>query len=335
MGFAQIIPAGFLRRLRDVTLTSLADGDVISWDAAEGKFVNAEPAAGGAASILAPYLGDGSDGAVVLDGVNTFAWALLVGSTYTITRSVFATTIVVDNAITLDTANWLVSATVSITNNGTIQNFGTAIAASGFTQGSWPAGTKALTRQPGGNGGATTTGSNGASNSGNRGGNAGAGGVVGATNGGTGGTATWMYFSNIDQPSPWNFPKFAAWANVSPFSGGGFSGGGGGGGGASVDASHRGGGGGYGGGCLVLNAPAIANNGAINAPGGNGATSPSSTNGGGGGGGGGGWIITNSESAVTGAGTYNVAGGTHGDGVGTGANGADGSAGTVQHNVWS
>ncbi len=101
----------------------------------------------------------------------------------------------------------------------------------------------------------------------------------------------------------------------------GSTGGGGGGGNGGT-----GGGGGGGAGCLLLAANSLTGAGAIVANGGNGANAVSGNSGGGGGGGGGFvMIITTIATTIT----TQAGGGVHGNLLGTGANGADGNAGTI------
>lgn len=295
-------------------------------------FPGASSGGGSNQSVLATYLGTGSDGVAVFDGINTFAFATLVGSVYTLTRAIYITSGIINASVTVDTARFAIYTTGILTNNGTIQSLSSSTAASGVTSGGW-AGVARLTGQSGGNGGTTTTGAAGSGSNNTLGGSGGSGGLIGAIAGGAGGSGT--VFNQFGQVNPFlvspeNLPMYATACAVNTLP----SGGGGGGGGASVDASHRGGGGGFGGPVIVLNASSVINTGTINASGGAGAASPSSTNGGGGGGGAGGWIIVNTITPWTNSGTTNVTGGSGGAGVGTGTAGVAGASGTVTNNVW-
>jgi hypothetical protein len=68
--------------------------------------------------------GTGSDGAVTMDGTNTFGFASLSGSTYTLTRDVFATTFVLNSGITLKRAGFKFYAKTSIIISGHVSDDG-------------------------------------------------------------------------------------------------------------------------------------------------------------------------------------------------------------------
>jgi hypothetical protein len=90
--------------------------------------------------------GSGADGVVNMDGTNTYSsFASKSGSTYTLTRDVFATSFTVAVGATLETAGYGVWATQTITIAGTARNNGQA-----GNDGSAPT---AGTGGPGGNGG--------------------------------------------------------------------------------------------------------------------------------------------------------------------------------------
>jgi hypothetical protein len=329
-----------LKALRDVDPSGLADGDSPVWNATAGKFEfevagGGGGGGGGSFNSLAAFAGTGVDGDVVLDGTNTFTFATKSGSTYTLTRDLYADTLTIDSGCVLDNGMFRINAKTSITTNGTIRALNGAVAASGFTGGAWNYNNTKSIRggNPGAAGGASGAGGNASGGNPGRGGSGGAGGAVGATAGGTSGTVSPLAGDSDLQSSGVGTPIFAVYGGTtvnSPYLSGV-----GGGGGASVDASHRGGGGGYAGGMLVINSPTIVNNGLITSPGGDGAASPSATNGGGGGGGGGGYISINTATSVTGSGTITAPGGAGGAGVGTGNNGASGSSGLIAQNVWS
>ena len=82
---------------------------------------------------ILPVYGDGSDGAITFDGSTTYTFATLNGSTYTLTRDIFATTITVDILITVITGGYRVFAQNSLTVNGELHNNGSA--GSGTTAG--------------------------------------------------------------------------------------------------------------------------------------------------------------------------------------------------------
>jgi hypothetical protein len=82
---------------------------------------------------ILPVYGDGSDGAITFDGSTIYTFATLNGSTYTLTRDIFATTITVDILITVITGGYRVFAQNSLTVNGELHNNGSA--GSGTTAG--------------------------------------------------------------------------------------------------------------------------------------------------------------------------------------------------------
>ena len=288
-----------------------------------------------------PAFGNGSDGAVTFDGSTDYAsFSSRSGSTYTLTRSVYATTIVVNNGVMVKVVgsgptNMPIIARYSITNNGTISAKGAD--ASGSTGGT-SGGTTSITggmlqRGVAGGAGATTNAAGSAGNAtssgvvaqrGGAGGNGGAGtnagGAGGAVNADVAGRgfvsgfliATGVSFSNANSPTS-------------------ISGGAGGGGGGCNGTNAAGGGGGEGGYPLFLAAPLIINNGVITAVGGAGAAGATAGAGtgvaGGGGGGGGGCVAIYANSYVGTAPV--VTGGSGGNGYNGGSAGASGSAGTV------
>ena len=76
-------------------------------------------------SFVSNLFGDGSDGTVLLDGTNTFAGFMSKsGSTYTLLRDVYATTLTVNTSVILITGNWRIFATVAVTGAGTIKQDG-------------------------------------------------------------------------------------------------------------------------------------------------------------------------------------------------------------------
>jgi hypothetical protein len=274
--------------------------------------------------FLAGVFGDGSDGAVTLDGTVTVPWASKNGSAYTLTRDVFASSLTVGSGVTLNFgAGYRVFCRGTFTSNGTLANAGNAGSATGAAGGATGSGPTGGGGRAGGAGstGAGAAGSNALVNAGNLAGAGGAGssgaaGAAGAT-------------SNNVTPAPGAFKTpfpllvgaYADFNAVTQVTGA--PGGGGGGG----DGTNPGGGGGSGGGTVAIFAYSFTSNGDINAPGGAGGT-PTAGDCGGGGGGGGGWIVIfTAYTPWTNNGTTNVAGGAAGAGVGTGAAGTAGTAG--------
>jgi parallel beta-helix repeat protein len=265
--------------------------------------------------------GDGSDGTVAMNGTNTFSgFASLSGSTYTLSRDVFATSLTVSSGVTVLTNGYRVFCQGTVTNGGTVSFPGNnAASATGGTHtnsGTLQGG------QAGGSGSAASAGANGTIASGSAGtGNGGAGGAGSSTAGGA------ARASNLSTPFPYRTPYAAAAGAFTVVgvacSASGANGGSGGGG----DGTNSGGGGGSGAGIIVIFAWSVVNTGTISANGGNGFT-PATGNCGGGGGGGGGLILIYTLTAWT-AGTTSVTGGTLGSGVGTGAAGTAGGSGSV------
>jgi hypothetical protein len=247
----------------------------------------------------------------------------------TLVRDVYATTIVINAGVTVNTAGFRMFATSSITgvnattsiidrsgNDASAGTVGAALAAG--TTGASGIGGAAGTTLAGGAGGASATGIGliggaGGTGSGGAGGAAGAVTVPTTANGGV------ECLSNARQAQ-----VARDLANTLMNAG---SGGGGGGGEAGAGTS---GAGGSGGGIITLSARVISNI-KISAHGGNGSGATAVTVGrGGGGGGGGGCVILISENDTTAdAVTVDVAGGLGGAGLGTGTNGSNGSTGRI------
>lgn len=89
-------------------------------------------ATGGGASF--PYGGDGSDGALTFDGSSVVAGLTPSSSIYTLTRDLYATTLVVNSGVTL-TGQYRIFASTSITVDGTIHVNGITGAAGGAASG--------------------------------------------------------------------------------------------------------------------------------------------------------------------------------------------------------
>lgn len=269
--------------------------------------------------------GSGADGACVLDGVNTFSWAPLTGSTYTMSRNVAATTLTINGGIILAAAGFGIFCQ-SLVNNGTISVRG--VDGSGVNgQGGGGAVqifARGATSGDGGTGGNGIPGVGVGSYGG--GGNAGAGGnAAGGFTGGAGGTVT-PPTDNVGGVQ-FLYAPVCTWTGRSIDSS--KIGAGGGAGGGAGAAGQSGGGGGSGGGTVGIYAKVISGSGTLTSAGGNGANAPGTNSGGGGGGGGGVLFICTTTANYRSLNTVTVAGGTHGNGTGTGTNGLDGSVGRI------
>lgn len=277
----------------------------------------------GVSSGFSGFWGDGSDGAVVMDGTNTFAGfttttGVAPNLVYTLSRDVFATTFSLSTGKTLNTNGFRVFATISLTYAGALRNDGNN--AAGTTPGATN-GTSALGYVQGtaGGGSSATVGTVGVSQivngMGGAGGAGGAGSGGAGANGGTAATGGGTQLRNAIQ-------AFTGVTMASAKIGSGAGGGGAGGDGAA------GGTGGGGAGAMLIASPYIdGTGGTLSAQGGNGSNG-AGTNQGGGGGGGGGWIVAIYRTLVT-LGTTSVLGGTHGTKTGTGVNGGDGNPGNL------
>lgn len=274
--------------------------------------------------------GDGSDGACTLDGVATFSWANLVGSTYTVSRLVLASAITVNNGITLVPNGYRIFCTGTFTNNGTVTADGKNASGSGGGANSEAPANELVVGGGGGTGG-TGAGQQGSSfgypPTSTAQGGACIGGAGGQSGNGNAGGAQQSGNSSVQQIlrppmaliTGYGFNTNQHWASPGC---GGASGGG--------DNTNAGGGGGGGGGFVAIWTKALVNGatGTMTAKGGNGANGTGG-NAGGGGGGGGGVVVAYTGSAWTNSGTMTAAGGTRGTGAGTGANGVAGNAGLV------
>jgi parallel beta-helix repeat protein len=265
-------------------------------------------------------LGDGSDGAAILNGTNIVAWATLAGSIYSLTRDAYTTSLTIQSGITLVCSGFRIFSQGSVTNSGTLAANGadatTATGAAAATSRSLGAGAK------GGNG--TTTAGTVGTTGGFGVGNGGAGGNGSPGAGGAGANAITNQNWVLKNGHYLAIGAIGYASAVSVISGGaGGSGGGG-------DGTNAGGGGGAGGSLIAMLCKSFVNavGGVLSAHGGNG-FSPASGNCGGGGGGGGGGIFIFAITLPTNNGTTNVSGGTGGAGSGTGTVGATGTSGTV------
>lgn len=276
--------------------------------------------------FYALLFGDGSDGDLHCDGSNAVVGMSRSSSVYTMTRDVYATSVLVDNGVTVKTDGYRLFVTGTLTNNGTIHNSGiSATTNTGAAAGG--RGSTAGSQFPGGSGG-NTTGAR--SNAGNGSTttllptNTQRGGAGGSGSGGSGGavtdnTAAGAFDGTIR--NVWQALSLHTTRSFAEFSCG--TGGGGGGG----NSTQPGGGGGASGEVCFIAALSIVNAGAIEAKGGDGAAGPNTDTGGGGGGAGG--ILLLIYRTLAGAGTTSVAGGTGGAGNGTGTAGGNGDAGLV------
>jgi hypothetical protein len=297
----------------DVSVSAPANGQGLVYNTSISKWQNQTLPTG---NYLAVF-GDGTDGSATLDGSTTYNnWSSLAGSTYTMTRDVYCTSLTIDNGVTLNTSFWRIFCQGTVTNNGTITGTGNAGGANGA------AGAKVTNTSLGSAAGAAgNTGAGGSGTQGCIGGNAGAGGTgASGAAGAAGGVITTVPTAYMHEPFYALSGIFAFNTLVNPLSGGGGGGGGGG------DGTNKGGGGGGGAPCIVIFAHAMTNAGAITTVGGAGGT-PATGNCGGGGGGGGGAIFIYTLTAWTNTGTTSISGGAGGSGVGTGAAGTSGSAG--------
>jgi hypothetical protein len=279
------------------------------------------------------FFGDGSDGVVDLDGTNTFAsFTTKSGSTYTLTRPVFATTLTVGAGVTLVSKGFIVYANAVVAGTGTIQFNGLNATSSSAGFAAIPGSGAAVQGGTAAGAGATGAGAAGTNNNTNQalggaGGASGAGGTGASAAGGTASTPT-ASFLNAPRSLPWAAQGLSITGTTAFATFAGGSGGGGGGG----DGTNAGGGGGGGAGVVIVNAKTVSGSLTVQANGGNGFT-PTVGNTGGGGGGGGGVVIVNTT-AATGL-TVQANGGSPGRGNGTGATGTAGSAGRTYVNQWS
>jgi hypothetical protein len=299
--------------LNDVSLGIPTSGQVPTYNSATSQWNSETPPSGNYDGIF----GDGSDGSATLDGTATVAWATKVGSLYTMSRDCWLTGLTIDSGVTLLPNGNRIFCQGTVTNAGSILcngNPGSGSTAGPATGSGMVGGGVAGAAGQAGNG---TGGSNGA-NATLGVGSSGAGGDGSA---GTGGAS-----ASAGNSNPWMLrtPQILATGTLA----GRFLGGGCGGGGGGGDEINKGGGGGSGGGVIGIAAWAVVNTGLISAAGGGGGTPPTG-NCGGGAPGGGGLILLFTLTAWTNTGTTDVAAGTPGSGVGSGASGTTGTSGNV------
>lgn len=263
--------------------------------------------------------GDGSDGAVVLDGTATVAWATKVGSVYTMTKDCFCSSLTINVGVTLIAAGFYIFGGALVTGPGTISYDGAAGAANG-TAGAALVGTTYGNAGGAGNIGAGSAGGVTANTLALGMGFGGAGGVGFAGASGAAGNQTTGPTFLLHRTAAIQ-AGLASYGGVKPLAGGGGGGGGGG------DGVVKGGGGGAAANGVFIFAQKV-NNVTINARGGAGGAPASGNAGGGGGGAGGGGVVVTLTGGYTSV-TAVVTGGGGGAGSGTGTAGAAGSAGGI------
>lgn len=328
-----------------------SDGTALVADSSQSSGVNWSASLGA--------FGGGIDGVADFNGVNTFSFANLVGSTYTITRDIYLTTLTIENSIILVTDGYRVFANVA-QGSGTISfgngaNGGNASSTGGITGGAGGASTgsgvgrtrageNGVTSAYNGSGG-TGDGNNNAANPataaclGSVGSNGGVGGNSSGHTGGTAGgagaiTVPFTKFGTIktlvalllDQKSDLTLTLLNAQGSAAGGGGGSCS--------QGTAVSGGGGGGGASGGILLLCFNHWNGSFIIKAIGGNGGTGGSgaidvNAGGGGGGAGGNGGIAVVLYGSKTWTGSYTLTAGTGGSGgSGTGGGGTAGVSGS-------
>jgi len=265
-------------------------------------------------SLLSEIFGNGADGAVDLDGTNTYAWASKSGAAYTLLRDVYATTLIVQNGSLLKTNGFRVFASTSlnVVSGGAVEN---------DAEGTY---TGAVRGYLGGGANGGFGGGGGNSLSFSAGGNGGAGGAGSSLPGSSGGTAQYSkaQFAALEG-------YVGALLAITTHMAGGAGGGGGG-----IDGINPATSGGGGGGVVIIAAPTITGSGTIRANGQVGQSASGGTNNGGAGGGGGGCVVLVTSTAVSGP-TIQANAGSGGSGAGTGINGSAGSSGSTRNIVLS
>lgn len=296
---------------------------------------------------IQPFLpfGNGADGAVLLDGANTYTFFTKVSSTYTLTRDIFCTTFSISSGVTVIENGYAIYASVSIINAGTIHNNGGAGANGSQTGPGTGTGGIGGTAAPGGTFTAGTAGGDGGGllSDGTNGiaktclgsaGSAGGGGSGGRA-GGTGGTATAetvlmrpitvsVNLTAGSEDSVTELYRLIASTNGKSLSSSAGSGGG-----AGSNSTGGGGGAGGSGGVVFLASP-IINSGIVTSNGGAGGNGSAGGFGGGGGGGAGGTIFMIYKTLT--AGTITAGGGAaglKGDGNTGNSDGTIGNAGKI------
>lgn len=284
--------------------------------------------------------GSGQDGIAVFDGVNTFAFATLVGSVYTLSRDVFvAGGSRIAAGVTVKSAGYkgFCNGMFTIDPTGVLSCDGNA-AALGVAGAASALGTLGIGTAGGAGHAGVGVGSAGTNQSNTLQDAAaasqcagGAGGAGGADAGGAGGTYNAVvangganYLASMLTGFFFNSSSGGNQATIQIIGGGS-----GGGGGGADNAGVTGGGGGGGGGVLLWHAYEFVVNGTARALGGAGAAASGSGGNGGGGGGGGGGIILSLARIRSGSGVYAADGGA--GGAKLGASGVAGAAGATGH----
>lgn len=280
--------------------------------------------------------GDGSDGDVVLDGVNTFSWASLVSDVYTLSRDVFFNDVDISSGVTVHTNGFRFLAKGTVSGEFIIENDGHDGTGTGSASGgdSGDGGSLKGTGGAGGDGAFSSTpataGSTVASNSLGGAGGDGATVTTGTGVGGGGGTTT----PPDANAGPYRGVPTAHQGYLIGLSSGtatlsALQGGAGGGGGGEFSAVSGGGGGG-GGGVAVVACQSfdLSGNSSITCRGGDGHAGGNSSAGGGGGGGGGLLFLTYIGLTLNGHTLTRDCAGGAGGGTG-GAQGDAGDAGTL------
>jgi hypothetical protein len=273
---------------------------------------------GSAVSVGLGFYGNGVDGAVNMDGTNTYGdFTSKASAVYSLTRDVYCSSLIVTSGSTLVMDNYRIYCSGTIANAGTIRcKYSTTATATG---GAVVSGGSLDARGQAGGNGTTTNGANGGACH-CYGGAGGTGGTGGGGTEGAGGTAGAPGATN---GRLFALPMAAVGQNMANSVISNVICGAGGGGGAG-DGANAGGGGGSGGSMVLLCGYNIINTGTITAAGNAGANGVAG-NAGGGGGGGGGCVILVHRYLVEG--TVSVAGGAGGTKAGTGGDGAAGSTG--------
>lgn len=248
--------------------------------------------------------GDGSDGAVVLDGTTAFTnFSSLTGSPpnalYSFTRDTFFATLTVDPTVTVRTGGFRVFVRGALLNTATANINRDGRAGSADTAGAGQAAGTLGASAGGGNGSNNAAGSAGAASASVLANPAGAALQQGGKGGdsiGTirvGGAAGGVIILTLAQGTVRSLPQAIVGSAISASGVTPLTGGSGGGGGGSSAGTATGGGGGGGGAPVMIAAFVIINNGTISSNGGIGGNAfGSAGNAGGGGGGGGGDVIT-------------------------------------------
>lgn len=284
--------------------------------------------------LIMNVLGNGNDGAIVFNGSTTpVAGATLVGSTYTVTRDIYATDCTVNNSIVLKMQGFRLFVNGTLLNNGTISSAGND--ASGLTGGAIISATGVFQCAAGnGANGRNTLGAG--SNAGGSGGNniagstGGDGGQADGGNlGGSGGTSAGPSSNagGVRHILPWLWGRIPGGTGTAllPMSG---STGGGSGGCQPASGTASSGSGGSAGILMAIFCNVLNNTGTITANGGAGSNASATVDGkaGGGGGGAGGSVAVFYKTLIS-QGTITANGGALGTGAGSGANGTAGSNG--------